>query len=355
MVMIKIELSNKIRKDIRTSHLEYFLTKQDVKTLLENFEQDFFKSLSSSQRSFLTYLIKNIDDVLIGSPKRLREIIAESERLNIKFIRKRLFSNKLVRTRFNTRLAAVFDYEKMFSKGPSSKVLRDSKLWTSYHFTDLANCNVCPYCNRIYTNTEYTSEEGRCRPDLDHYYPQSRYPFLALSIYNLIPCCSICNSRFKLNKDFYREEHLHPFENEMGKNIRFSLEPIKANMKSGGRKRNGYDLEFTKGKLEQFKIKIDYSMEKSAKLRRACVRSDHTFHLTHLYQSHKDEISELIQMSKVYKPEYTDWLEKKYVGKIFESRDEIKQMVIGSYLNKKDFGKRPLSKLKYDISKELKL
>ncbi len=50
---------------------------------------------------------------------------------------------------------------------------------------------VCPYCNRIYTTTLYGKK--RIRPDFDHFYPQSRYPYLAVSLFNLIPSCNICN------------------------------------------------------------------------------------------------------------------------------------------------------------------
>jgi len=49
------------------------------------------------------------------------------------------------------------------------------------------------------------------------------------------------------------------------------------------------------------------------------------------------------------------YMAKRYVGKIFTSVDEIKQMVIGSHVKNENFGKRPLSKINYDISKELKI
>lgn len=49
---------------------------------------------------------------------------------------------------------------------------------------------TCPYCNRSYI---FTSSKSGTRPQYDHYFPKSKYPYLALSMYNLIPCCSICN------------------------------------------------------------------------------------------------------------------------------------------------------------------
>jgi len=37
---------------------------------------------------------------------------------------------------------------------------------------------------------------------LDHVLPKGEYPILALSLYNFVPCCHNCNSRFKHTKEF---------------------------------------------------------------------------------------------------------------------------------------------------------
>ncbi|TCL67476.1 hypothetical protein EV196_10232 [Mariniflexile fucanivorans] len=31
------------------------------------------------------------------------------------------------------------------------------------------------------------------KPELDHYYPKSLYPYFGVSFYNLIPSCQSCN------------------------------------------------------------------------------------------------------------------------------------------------------------------
>ena len=48
---------------------------------------------------------------------------------------------------------------------------------------------VCPYCNRNYI---FLDERNKAC-EFDHFYPQSQYPLLAASFYNLIPSCSVCN------------------------------------------------------------------------------------------------------------------------------------------------------------------
>lgn len=53
---------------------------------------------------------------------------------------------------------------------------------------------VCPYCGR--NEIETYEEEGYYddKPPIDHYLPKSKYPFFAINCYNMIPCCTECNS-----------------------------------------------------------------------------------------------------------------------------------------------------------------
>ena len=62
----------------------------------------------------------------------------------------------------------------------------------------------CPYCNAetIYVVPKDDGSEENCyRSALDHFLPKDRYPFLGLSLYNLIPSCTRCNTSYKQNKD----------------------------------------------------------------------------------------------------------------------------------------------------------
>ncbi len=61
---------------------------------------------------------------------------------------------------------------------------------------NLIDLHYCPYC----------AEEGiepfnRYRPAIDHYFPKSKFPFLALSLHNFVPSGDRCNSRFKKNNE----------------------------------------------------------------------------------------------------------------------------------------------------------
>ena len=54
---------------------------------------------------------------------------------------------------------------------------------------------VCPYCNRNYIN----SRKNHIGANFDHYYDKDKYPFFALTLGNLIPCCATCNRIKKMN------------------------------------------------------------------------------------------------------------------------------------------------------------
>ncbi len=69
-----------------------------------------------------------------------------------------------------------------------------------YRISTILDVQVCPYCN---INPTFIHSKGAGkkygRPELDHFFPKSVYPFLACSVGNLVPCCSYCN---KVKKEF---------------------------------------------------------------------------------------------------------------------------------------------------------
>ncbi|KGK02781.1 HNH endonuclease [Pseudoalteromonas sp. ND6B] len=71
-----------------------------------------------------------------------------------------------------------------------------------------SSLKICPYCNKRDIEITY-GKYVTARPDLDHFYPKSRYPFLATTLYNLVPACSFCNQKFKSSKDTYMT-NMHP-------------------------------------------------------------------------------------------------------------------------------------------------
>ena len=71
--------------------------------------------------------------------------------------------------------------------------VRDDQYTTIY---DSLPYHVCPFCG-----CEYFDAPGAPREALDHYLPESKYPFAAANLRNLVPMGNKCNSRYKLAQD----------------------------------------------------------------------------------------------------------------------------------------------------------
>ncbi|WP_059106080.1 HNH endonuclease [Shouchella shacheensis] len=99
-------------------------------------------------------------------------------------------------------LRKIFNFEG-FRKGKSG--------WGAYQLCEELDINVCPYCNRMYTFTVGGQGGNLTRPELDHYYPISKFPIFALSFFNLIPSCKVCNSSIKKSDYLNINEYLHPY------------------------------------------------------------------------------------------------------------------------------------------------
>lgn len=86
----------------------------------------------------------------------------------------------------------------------------------AYEVAKMKEVNTCTYCNRLYTFTVGKSfARGiticKIRPQFDHWFAHKQYPMLSLSFYNLIPCCSVCNSSVKGSAHFSLKTHIHPY------------------------------------------------------------------------------------------------------------------------------------------------
>ncbi|EPS9633664.1 Uncharacterised protein [Enterobacter hormaechei] len=61
---------------------------------------------------------------------------------------------------------------------------------------------VCPFCNEEKINIVRGRTKNH-RPALDHFYAKSKYPYLAVTLYNLIPIGGRCNTSFKSDIDMF--------------------------------------------------------------------------------------------------------------------------------------------------------
>ncbi|KXT85774.1 hypothetical protein [Streptococcus oralis] len=219
---------------------------------------------------------------------------------------------------------------------------------------DLKNISVCPYCNRNYINSTYKilhcnncsqdllvideaeKECPGCKQEingqtkavntaqLDHFFSKDSYPLFAVSFYNLIPSCYSCN-HVKSNKDI----KYSPYDTS------FSFDDVKFTyvLKSADEieiKINSHDSDFKNG------IRV--------------------LGIEELYQGHIDVVNELIWKKEVYTDSYRDGLSKILdQTNLALNKAEVNRFITGYYTDKENYGKRPLSKMVTDISKEIGL
>lgn len=105
------------------------------------------------------------------------------------------------------------------------------KRWGAWRFIKNSGIRYCPYCNAdsVYS-AAFLVEEGSdkqkfIKSELDHFMPRNRYPFLAISLYNLIPSCRRCNGGVKGAVDVDFESCLYPYRDSIHDAVEFDCDP----------------------------------------------------------------------------------------------------------------------------------
>ena len=116
-------------------------------------------------------------------------------------------------------LRKLFDYTYCFERGQNP-----GKWDTGQYIKGMVDMGLayCPYCNRHPLESYTTSGEKTHKGPLDHFYDKAKYPYLALSIYNLIPVCDKCNNE-KGSKATSLSSHTHPFHDDFHGLVAFSV------------------------------------------------------------------------------------------------------------------------------------
>lgn len=72
----------------------------------------------------------------------------------------------------------------------------------NFYFINEIGINSCHYCNIDFINLFNDEDNIKDHFAFDHVFSKAFFSFLSLSIFNLVPCCYPCNSKFKLKKEF---------------------------------------------------------------------------------------------------------------------------------------------------------
>ncbi|MFF2589643.1 hypothetical protein ACFVSS_17460 [Peribacillus butanolivorans] len=333
--MIKIELGNQIKNEIEELHLKFFNDKQLPKLDKLIKDKKLKNDQSAEEHRFLRFLRKIRYQILLGTPQQHQKIILHIHKNYSLQLRKDIKKGKTKHSKasvLNNELKIVFNYN-MFIRADNTDV------WCAYELLNKISIQVCPYCNRQYITTLYT-ERQKTRAQLDHFFDKATYPYLAISLYNLVPSCAVCNSSLKGQKKFFVNTHIHPYIDSFGDNYRFTFD-LADNIESLITKTGKINIRFRSDTK-------DPNFERKAK------NNIKVFLLEQLYNEHSTIVKETLQKHIWYSDEYAGSLLKSYPG-VFNNKDEVLRMVFNSELEEGDFNHRPFSKLITDIAKELQI
>lgn len=319
--MIKLDYKNISCKFLAFYKKQLFLSEFNTGNGRKNIEE-WYNLKKQTDNEFKKVFEKySLNDLLFIPPNELKYKIQEIESL----IQEHTNSNK-----FKEGLKKLFKYENKFQTHITT------------FFKEKFDFRTCFYCNRNFI-TNYGTENGKIQStfQLDHYYEKATYPYLALSFYNLIPCCSTCNTTVKNSEikkpkdDLYNKGCIAPNSD----NFNFDKEvKFKTFIKNE-------NLEFSKVDEIELVLKEDFGDNYKEYLR--------IFRLNERYESHKNIVIELIQKRQ----KYPDSRIKELADLTHQTPQTVKEDIFGKFIFEKnpDLSKEPLSKLKLDIAKELGL
>jgi hypothetical protein len=307
--MIKIE-----RNYLDLIAQEYFSLVMNIRT---NTRNEIYLAFEKKLEKYILAPLNSFDDLSsefnLEFKDKINEFNSSKKKINTdygKFV-------KFMMSRYETVIEKL-----VLDKGTQSKM----KLGTWLAKT--IGMKTCPYCNRQYTFTIYQDKE--IRPQFDHFYPKSKFPYFALSFYNLIPACPTCN-QLKRDKTL---KILYPYKEGFEDKCMFRVNQVK------------YMME---GEINvDFDIKTHISKEEQTK----CQNSIETFALKELYNEHVDYVQEIIDKAYMYNDSYYDGLVETFSG-MEKTPQEIQQLIFGNYVALSDNEKRPLSKLTRDLLNQI--
>ena len=244
--------------------------------------------------------------VLVGSFEEIKELIRD---------------NEYILAQRNPEIFGFDQYKDSFEDLYKKNLSNVKSPFKNPFFELFKDMNVCPYCNRNFINPIYKEnsvggDNKNQSPDNEHFFPKSIYPFLSLSISNLLPSCAFCN-KIKSDVDTFRENCLSPYEI----------------------KNSDFRFDFT----------LDLNQVKKVKLisNTNCKNSD-ILHLESLYNTvHSKYVNDIFDDVLKYPKSY-----KRSLGR-FKLTEEDYKKVFRNYYKEEDFNKQPLSKMTKDLYNQI--
>lgn len=329
----------------------------DVITILNNAHlslKPFYISNTPEIRKLLRMIRFKKYFILTEQPDKLRELyIKLVKRFPSLIVNLATIPHDDFRYEFKKEIKGIFEnifcYNKLSNKSGQATGFEttDGKEWEAYDFTEELGVKVCPYCNRTEIDTIYgTDEMGNIkkilRAQLDHFFCESKYPIFAISFYNLIPCCSNCNTVFKGDTVFFIDEYLHPYLYGFNDDAKFNYIV--------------YNISAFNGHLEELKVYFD--IDNQSALANKIKNNISVFCLDSIYMSERVQeiVCNLIKNKREYHKRKIEAMSIALEGLV--TKEQIIKKIFGDagvMVDKKDIINHEYGKLKYDIYRKLKV
>ncbi|MBL0200337.1 MAG: hypothetical protein IPP81_09205 [Chitinophagaceae bacterium] len=321
----------------------------------------------SSGRVKLLYeeIYKYKRELLIGKPAALR-----LARRNIERVKSTLPAGDYERYNIRSKLQSIFNYSGLI----------ESYLphWGAYKLVQQLNVNSCVYCNRIFSFTldkvdlartfNKTKDKkvkrkilkdissSKTRPELDHFYPKAKFPYLALALYNLVPSCHICNSSLKGSRNVDFDTLINPYEDDFDQimkiKVKFRKEAeIQKDIDSGklaGQVKDHFGYLLFVGKLESFDLKFERVNAADSIDNTKARNHIELYALNELYDIHKDHATRILKNAIRHGSGSARDIFARH-GNLFHSEEETRSALLGTESNPDKINQFPLSKLAIDI------
>lgn len=357
--MINLEINSHILERHRTflinsplfQNIQKCLENTSLTTVKKDFGEEIVKPhyefFQCLKREYQNLLKKDNDNIFVGTPAYLHSFIQ-----NVKQEHKKVQQKIETDPKYSNYIYTIFGYDQFVNSHnlinnikSAEENIKDITLenfdnieekfkWSAYAYVLSLKIKVCPYCNRNYILPLY-SENGKMRADLDHFFAKNKYPYLSISIYNLVPSCKYCNSSLKGKQEFTYEGNFHPFDKiSADKLYRITYVPKSTDCFLG---------------KEDFDIELEYNQEEKDWKK---MKSNHdVFKIKETYQYHRDIVAGFIKKRYIYDDGYIEYLLKTYPN-LFSSREEVVSFLLSPH-NISQAENAPLGKLMKDLMEEM--
>lgn len=289
-------------------------TKRNYSSLKENWEKKFSDLTASSiLNSFLAFP-KSIEDLLVISPKNMSKIYWEYKH-NTSFKKEcDKFLRDIWKEAKSKKKKCMIDVnQKLFDYTLFRDVIADFFIEQEIGQQEnslgdgtpqkVFTISTCFYCNMAYINTFSFDKSSKRTYDLDHFIPKGILSLFALSLYNFVPCCQICNSRIKSEKLNFEDlvpkqlecMFLSCKEYDLNGNLKFRVLPAS--------KEALLSMSFLENSRD-FYINIDSKDGIQNDEVKNYLKEIESFKITERYTCHKKEFLNYMEKLRKYPPSY---------------------------------------------------